>query len=133
MSAGYATDRADALEMIREAGSTVTFPGAIAGAPAVYDPATDTYSGGTPPTDAFSHAVQIEGDPDRFRALSLVLTDPVTLFVAATFTDVAGVAVAFTPTIGGPMTWAGVTYTVQDREPVAPDGVPIVWTLTGSR
>lgn len=111
-----------ALETITKKGGPVTFPGA--GTPAVYDPATDTWSGGSSSV-ATGRAVQIESDPDRFAALKLVLTNPVTLMIAA-----AGLSV--TPAPGMQMTWAGTTYAIKDVDPIAPDGTPIIYTVIGS-
>jgi len=75
---------------------------------------------------AASDAVEIEGDPDRFIALKLELVNPVTLLVAARPLS------TFKPESGKRMLWAGTTYIVKDAEPTAPDGVPILWTVTGS-
>lgn len=111
-----------ALATIAKSGAPVTFPGA--GTAGTYDPLTDTWSGGAAGTDVVGRAVQIEGDVDRFATLKLVLNNPVTLMVAA-----AGLAV--TPAIGMPFVWAGITYTIKDLEDVAPDGTPIIYTITG--
>lgn len=110
------------LATIARRGGIVTFPGTGSGG--IYDPLTDAWSGAGP-ADAQGKAIQIEGDPDRFAALKLVLVDPVTLMIAA-----GGLTV--TPSVGKLMTWAGVTYTIKDRDPVAPDGTPIIWIVTGS-
>lgn len=115
-----------ALAQITKKGGVVTFPGANVGTPQTYDPATDTYSGGTPPSDATGRAVQIEGDPDRFKTLGLVLVNPVTLMIAA-----AGLGV--TPAPGMLMSWGGKNYNIKDVDPVMPDGVtPIIYTVIGS-
>lgn len=108
------------LATIKRKGGPVTFPGG--GAP-VYDPATDTWSGGAA-SAAVGRAVQVPGDPDRMSAMGLVLVNPVTLLVAA-----AGLAIV--PTPGGTFTWAGKTYTIKFVEPVAPDGAAIIYTMVG--
>lgn len=111
-----------ALAQITAKGAPVVF---TAGTAPVYNPLTDTWSGGTlGPVQG--RAVQIPDNPTRVAALSLVLIDPVTLLVAA-----SGLKV--TPLPGMPMAWAGVTYVVKDAEAVAPDGTPILWTVIGSR
>lgn len=118
----YDAISARALKTIAKKGADVTFPGTNTGA--VYDPATDTWSGGSS-SAVTGKAIQTTGDPDRFAALNLVLTNPVTLLVAA-----SGLAV--TPAPGMTFTWAGINYTVKDVETTAPDGVAILYKMTGS-
>jgi hypothetical protein len=120
MTSIYDAVSSRALATITRKGAAVTFPGG--GAP-IYDPATDTFSGGGG-TAVTGRAVQIDGDPDRFAALSLVLVNPVTLLVAA-------MGLAIVPAPGGTFVWAGKTYTIKDVEPVAPDGTSIIYTITG--
>jgi hypothetical protein len=110
-----------ALDTISKKGATVTFPGTNTGA--VYDPATDTWSGGST-TAVAGKAVQTKGDVDRFKALNLVLVNPVSLLIAAK-------NLAVTPLPGMTFTWAGKNYTIKDVDPVAPDGVPILFKVTG--
>jgi len=109
--------------------ATITAKGAAgvftAGTPPIYDPLTGEWSGGTLGPVPF-RAVQIPDDPARFTALGLILIDPVTLMVAAK-------SLVTTPTPGMPMLWAGVNYSVKNCEAVAPDGVPILFTVIGSR
>jgi len=113
-----------ALAAITRKGGPVTFPGT--GTPPTYDPATDTWSGGAAGADVVGRAVQIDGDPDRFAALNLVLVNPVTLMVAA-----SGLTV--TPAVGMLFTWGGLTYSLKDKEEVKPDGqTPIIYVVTGS-
>lgn len=122
MATKYASDSADALADIKEAGGVVTF---TRGGSAVYDAATDTWSGGSS-APVSGYAIQRRGDVDRFAALSLVLVDPVTLLVAAW-------NLTITPQPGDAMLWAGVTYTVRDVDAVAPDGTAILYSVTGSK
>jgi len=110
------------LNAIKKHGSDVTFPGAISG---TYDPATDTWSGGAPGAAVVGKAVQTKDDPERFQALGLVLTNPVTLMIAA-----KGLGV--TPAPGQSMTWAGKTYSIVDVESVGPSGEAIYYSVTGS-
>jgi hypothetical protein len=58
----YAPQIATAQRLIAARGAPVTFS---RGAGSVYDPATDTYTGGTA-TTATGSAVQVRGDVDRF-------------------------------------------------------------------
>ncbi len=117
----YAPEAESALLMITEAGGIVSFPGTATSA--VYDGATDTWSG-SPSSDATGRAVQIDSDPDRFRALGLTLANSVTLLIAA-------LNLSVTPRPGMYITWAGITYSIKDVEAVAPDGVPIMYTVIG--
>jgi hypothetical protein len=117
----YAATATRTLATIKKKGAPVVFDGA--GTPATYDPLTDLWSGGSP-AQATGSAVQVPGDPDQFRALSLVLVNPVTLLVAAS-------GLAIVPVPGNTFTWAGTKYTVRHSEPVAPDGVPILHTVIG--
>lgn len=111
-----------ALATITRKGGVVTFPGTASGG--IYDPLADSFSGAGS-EDKTGKAVQIEGDPDRFAALNLVLTNPVTLMIAAH-------GLALTPVPGMAFTWAGVTYSTKDADAVAPDGTPIIYVIIGS-
>lgn len=119
----YASEAADALSDIADAGAAVTFKRAD-GTP-VYDSTTGRWTK-SPDTTASGSAMQVRGDPDRFAALSLVLVDPVTLLVAAS-------GLAITPQPGDSMVWAGATYTVKDVDPTGPDGTAIFYRIIGSR
>lgn len=121
MAGKYDAVATRALATIARKGSPVTF-GATTGG--TYNPLTDTWSGGTA-SAITGQAVQIEGDPDRFAALNLVLVNPVTLLVAAKDLDVA-------PEPGMTFTWASKVYTIKDVDPTAPDGVAVLYTVTGS-
>ena len=112
-----------ALATITAKGGTVTFNRASAGA--VYDPATDQWTGGAA-TPATGKAVQITDNPLRFQALSLSTEDAITLLVAAS-------GLGITPVPGDVFGWAGVFYSVKDAEAVAPDGVPILWSVIGAK
>ncbi|HXH43299.1 MAG TPA: hypothetical protein VNK51_05545 [Bradyrhizobium sp.] len=112
-----------ALVAITKKGAAVTFPGAATGA-SIYDPATDTWTGGTS-ADPTGRAVQVQSDVDRFKALGLVLNNPVTLLIAA-----PGLAV--TPAPGMTFTWAEKNYVIRDIEETVPDGkVAILYKVTG--
>lgn len=116
----YTATAQRARATIARKGAIVTF---TRGGAAVYDPATDTWTGGSS-TPVSGVAVQIDGNPDRFAALSLVLVNPVTLLVAAQ-------GLTITPRPGDAMLWAGLTYTVKDVKPTAPAGGGIVYEVTG--
>lgn len=111
------------LAAITKHGAEVTFPGAPGGA--VYDPATDTWSGGTPGEDATGRAIQKKDDPERFAALGLTMANAITLLVAAE-------GIAIEPAPGTTFTWAGTTYTATTVEPMAPKGTAIYYEVTGA-
>jgi hypothetical protein len=122
--ADYSAVARRALAAIAKKGGPVTFPGA--GTPATYDPATDTWSGGSAGSDAVGRAVQIDGDPDELIALNLVNVDNVTLMIAAS-------GLTITPAVGLTFEWAGRSYTIKKKDEVAPDGTAIVYVVTGAR
>jgi hypothetical protein len=113
------------LATITKKGAAVVFPTA-GGTQPTYDPATDTWSGGSS-SSVTGRAVQIDGDPDRWKTLSLILVNPVTLMIAAS-------GLSITPAIGMTFMWpeSGTTYTIRDKQEVAPDGTPIIYVVTGS-
>jgi hypothetical protein len=127
MASKYAATAQRALATIARKGAPVTFTGSPASAP-VLDEATGQWSGGSGPSaDVIGRAIQIEGDPDRFKALNLVLVNPVTLMIAAKGLPVGVIAP------GKPMRWAGVDYTIRDAgDTLAPDGEPILYFPTGT-
>ncbi len=65
-------------------------------------------------------AIQVRGDPRRYTALGLVLSEMPTLFFSPT-------TYGSTPAPGDTVTWptGGSTWTVKDVDPIAPDGVLI--------
>ena len=65
-------------------------------------------------------AIQVRGDPKRYVALGLVLSEMPTLFFSPT-------TYGETPAPGDTVTWptGGSTWTVRDVDPIAPDGVTI--------
>ena len=130
MSTKYAAVSKRALATIRRKGAPVTFEG-VATAPS-YDEDTGVHTPGVPQT-IHGVAVQTDTNPERLAALSLKVVRPVTLLIAATFTNDAGAAVAFAPEVGKTMNWAGQPFAIVDVDAVAPDGEPIVFTVMGSR
>jgi hypothetical protein len=85
--------------------------------PGTYDAATDVWTSPTA-TTITGHAIQVRGDPQRYRALGLVLTTMPTLFFSPT-------TYGETPAPGDTVTWTSIVYTVRDVAPIAPDGVTI--------
>ena len=81
-----------------------------------YDPATDTSIDTS--TSITGNALQVRGDPKRYKALNLVLTTMPTLLFAPT---VYGEC----PEVGDRVTWASKPYTVRDVDQIAPDGIVI--------
>lgn len=117
---GYAADHASALADIRDAGARVTFTRTAR----TYDPNTDLPA--VPYTTTIDgYAIRTRGDPDTYRALSLVeATSPTLFFVPDDFGgDVEE---------GDTVVWAGTTYTVAALVPVGPDGVTIAARVTCS-
>lgn len=83
-----------------------------------YDAVNDTQTV-TESTVAGS-AIQVRGDPKRYMATGLVLSEMPTLFFApSTYGDC--------PAPGDTVVWpdGGATWTVRDVDPIAPDGVVI--------
>lgn len=84
-----------------------------------YDAASDTST--VTESTITGSAIQVRGDPERYRALGLVLSTMPTLFFAPT-------TYGETPQPGDVVTWpetGGSVYTVRDIDPIAPDGVTI--------
>ncbi len=113
------------LAVIAKRGGDVLFPGATPGTPGVYNPLTDTWTGGTGATDATGKAVQIPDDPERFKAIGLVTSNPVTLLIAAK-------NLGFTPAPGMRFVWASRSYSTKDVEAVDPAGDgAVLYTVIG--
>jgi hypothetical protein len=110
-----------ALATITRKGGIVTFS---RGGQAVYDAATDTWSGSTT-APVTASAVQVRSNPQMLLALELVITSPVTLLVAAS-------GLAFVPQPADTFVWTGITYTVKLVQDTAPDGYAILYRVTGS-
>lgn len=86
--------------------------------PGTYDGETRTWSTPTS-TSITGSAMQVQGDPEKYKALGLVESEaPTLLFVPNTYGDAIGV--------GWTVTWANKNYTVTDVSHVAPDGVVIL-------
>jgi hypothetical protein len=119
----YATEAADALATLAEAGAAVTFTQTI---PGTYDAATDTWSAASTVTVTGYAIRDTGGDPRRYAALSLVQSEAPRLLFGS---DTAGSLPAPLSTV----VWGGITYTVRDIEPVAPDGTAIVAYIIVSR
>lgn len=119
----YDQTSARALQTIKRKGGPVTFTGTSSTAP-VYDPTTDTWSGGSAGGDVIGRAVQIKSNPDTLAALGLTVVQTVTLLVAA-----SGLSVRPFPPM--PFSWGGVAYVVVISDPLAPDGKAITYTIVG--
>lgn len=111
----YATEHASALDQITEAGVAVTFTKIV---PGEYDAEADTW------TDAddqsvTGYAIRVKGDPETYRSLGLVEHEaPTLLFAPDTYGEL--------PALGATVAFGGETYTVEDVDPVAPDGTAII-------
>ena len=85
--------------------------------PGTYNPATDTFTTPTETTIPGS-AIQVRGDPETYRAMSLIQSEAPTLFwTPATYGEY--------PEPGDTVVWASTTYTVRDVLKIQPDGVCI--------
>ncbi len=73
----------------------------------------------TTATGVTGAAMRVRGNPDTYRALSLIESkSPTLLFVPTTY----GGAL---PPLSDTLVFGGTTYTVVDVNPTAPDGTPI--------
>jgi hypothetical protein len=109
----YAADHADALEMIREAGSAVTFQ---TGTPGTHDPATGTFTSPTS-TTVTGYAMRVSAGRDdevHYRAEGLTVGEVITLVFAPT-------TMGQLPTLGATVSWASETLTVRALRPTAPN------------
>lgn len=109
----YAAEHASAYADVAAAGAAVTFTrrtkseAALTGVVTV----TTTTVGGV--------AMQVQGDPRRYRELSLVVsTNPTLLFVPTTYGQV--------PESGDTVVWGGLTLTVKDVNALKPDGTVVL-------
>lgn len=132
MTTKYATEIAETYADLLADGGPVVFT--AVGAGQAVDPDTGLITGGAD-ISAAGVALQIEDDPEQFRALGLTLRSPITLMVAA-----SGLAFAPAPTyatgsstVPVTVTWAGNVYAVKSAEPFAPDAYPIYYTVIGDR
>lgn len=88
----------------------------------VYDPASDT---SVPVTSTITgNAIQVRGNPQRYKALGLTLERMPTLFFTPTDYNLEANGTAFVQP-GDTVPWGSLTYTVKDVEPIAPDNVVI--------
>lgn len=121
MTSKYDAVAGRALATIARKGSDVGFGTGTGG---IYDPLTDTWSGGTIGS-AVGKAVQIDNDLAQLQALDLITRTTVTLLVAAK-------ALTVVPDREMPMTWASVVYRVADVQTIAPDGTPLLYQVLGA-
>lgn len=119
MTGRYATDHAGAVADVAAAGAAVSF---TLTTPGTYDATTDTYS--TPTTVTVSgYAIETGNDPDVYIALSLIQSNPATLFFTPSTYG------AF-PKLGYAVTWGGIAFTVKKVTTLSPDGVVIAaWVV----
>lgn len=117
----YAADAADVLATLAEEGGPVTLYSAT---PRQYNEDTGQWIGGDP-ISTTSSAIQLEDNPMRLQTRNLVISNPLTLMMAA-----AGMAFAPAPLMT--VQWGDRVATVRDVEPFVPDGrTPIYYTVTG--
>lgn len=103
-----------ALEMLTEAGASVTFQ---TGTPGTHAPSTGLFTSPTATTVA-GQAVEVRpsrAEQDQYRLAGATLDRVVTLwFVPTTFGEA--------PVVGARVTWAGEVVTVRGVTRIAPDG-----------
>lgn len=118
----YAADAASALADIAAAGTAVSF---VKSRPGTNTPTTGRYS--APSTSTVSgSAVRVKGNPKTYEALKLVEAEaPTLLFAPTTYGQL--------PELGAVVSWGGVSYTVKDVAPVAPDGNAIIARIVVGR
>lgn len=88
-----------------------------------YDASTDTYTNIVTST-VTGNAIAVRGNPERYRALGLALTKSPTLFFSPTEYGLRAFSSDFVQP-GDTCSWAGQTFTAQDVDPIAPDGIVI--------
>lgn len=116
----YAAEHADALADIADAGAPTVFSRVAQ----TVNAATDRRTRST--TTISGSAIQVKGDPNRYRQLSLIESQaPSLLFAPDTYGDL--------PKEGDTVTWAGVGYTAKDVTPIALDGVVIAARIVIAR
>lgn len=118
MSGSYATEHADALALIEEAGDDAI----VTHQERTYTAATDTMT--EAPMAIYGHAVEVKGDPERYEGLGLVERRPKTLVFVSEFYGVDDA-----PSVGDVIEWAGGDWAIKDVGNVGPDGTPIVSRL----
>jgi hypothetical protein len=99
--------------VIRRKGAAVVFTWTSAG---VYDPLTGATTGASTVTLAVP-AMEVDGDPDLYKDLSLIETENPTLLIALDSTGVL-------PEMGATVPWGGDTFTVKGRKRLAMNGTP---------
>lgn len=122
MATQYATTHAQAVADVKAAGLAVTFTRTAGG---TYNRLTDTTTGSTT-TTVTGWAVRVPGSPITYERLNLVQSEAPTLLFAPT-------TVGTLPPLSAQVNWGGVSYTVRDVDPIAPDGVALVARVVVAR
>lgn len=109
----YATEHADALQELRNAGGSIVFtterPGTEQSDGTFLNRASDTVMG---------YATEQDGDPEEYGKLGLVAGEAPRLFVV---TEQYGA----TPSLNQRALWGGSQYTVRSVKPYRPDGTAL--------
>ena len=95
------------------------------------DPATDTWSSKVETTIAGA-AIQVRGDPQRYKALELIESAAPTLFFTPTDYELQAFTDEFVKP-GDTCTWNGLTFTARDVTTIAPDGIVIAARIVVSQ
>jgi hypothetical protein len=110
----YATEHADALADIAEAGTAVTFSKSTT----TTNETTGAESSAVV-TAVSGFAVRVSGNPMVYQALGLTVSAPITLLFAPT-------TYGERPELDSTVTWEGETWTVKSVNPLSPDGTDIL-------
>ena len=86
------------------------------------DPATEVATETV--TTVAGNAIQVRGNPQRYKELGLVLSTAPTLFFAPSDYNLAAFSTDFVQP-GDTVVWQSKTYVVKEVDPIAPDGVII--------
>lgn len=111
----YAATHAGALAQVRRRGAAASF---VHTTPGTHTESTGQWSEPAESTVEV-YAIQVRGDPERYRALELIESAaPTLLIVPVTFGQM--------PEIDDEVTWGGVSYKARELTPVAPDSTAIM-------
>lgn len=114
MTSKYTGEYTGALQDVAAAGAAVIFRGT---GPSTYNEVTEVGAAGTP-TSVTGKAIKSRSSYKRHEALKLVITATLTLFFVPDTINTL-------PTHKMTVEWAGENWTVEDVDPVAPDGIAI--------
>lgn len=92
--------------------------------PGTFDATTNTFSGGSSTSTLTGNAIQVKGNPQRYKALGLSLETNVTLFFSELDYNLRAFTTDFVQP-GDTLSWNDQTYSVIAVDPIAIDGIVI--------